>query len=106
MFKSGRTTPPYYLSRETDDPTTHIKLEQIDQQQGQHQQQQQHGGLMLARSGSLDEHYELAAFQRHQQSLQQSLQQQQEQIANYVMQLHEIDCKFSGVERDAVVKME
>lgn len=102
MFKSGRTTPPYYLSPETDDPTTHIKLEQIDQQQGQHQQQQQHGGLMLARSGSLDEHYELAAFQRHQQSL----QQQQEQIANYAMQLHEIDRKFSGVERDAVVKME
>lgn len=49
---------------------------------------------MLARSGSLDEHYELAAFQ------------QQEQIANYAMQLHEIERKFSGVERDAVVKME
>lgn len=70
---------------------------------------------MLSRSTSLDEHYELAAFQRQQQ---QHLQQQQQMghhdqhvaATNYAMQaaqqqLQEMERKF-GVERETVVKME
>jgi len=61
---------------------------------------------MLSRSASLDEHYELAAFQRHQQQ-QQQLQQQtaallgqhEQHVTNYAMH------KF-GVDRETVVKME
>jgi len=82
-------------------------------QQGQGQGH--HGEIMLSRSASLDEHYELAAFQRHQQQQQQQQQhlqqQQQQQAAALLNQQHEQHVtnyalhKF-GVERETVVKME
>ncbi|XP_026850524.1 box A-binding factor, partial [Drosophila persimilis] len=105
----GRAASPLYYITEDEQ---HIKLEQIEHQhhqEHQHSHQQHQGELMLSRSGSLDEHYELAAFQLQQQELrlQQSLLHEQ-QVASYAMQakqLQELERKY-GVDRETVVKME
>ncbi|XP_017140678.1 box A-binding factor isoform X2 [Drosophila miranda] len=105
----GRAASPLYYITEDEQ---HIKLEQIEHQhhqEHQHSHQQHQGELMLSRSGSLDEHYELAAFQRQQQELhlQQSLLHEQ-QVVSYAMQakqLQELERKY-GVDRETVVKME
>ncbi|EDW38093.1 GL12212 [Drosophila persimilis] len=109
LSPGGRAASPLYYITEDEQ---HIKLEQIEHQhhqEHQHSHQQHQGELMLSRSGSLDEHYELAAFQLQQQELrlQQSLLHEQ-QVASYAMQakqLQELERKY-GVDRETVVKME
>ncbi|EDW83433.2 uncharacterized protein Dwil_GK22843 [Drosophila willistoni] len=89
LCKSG---PSPYLTEEAQDQQQQIKLEQ----------QQHVEDLLLNRSISLDEQYELAAY-HHQQNQQ---QQQQLAVASYAMQAAAHQQRKFGVDRETVVKME